>query len=167
MDLTSLRARAMEFSHTGIIITDATLPDNPVIDCNPAFEVITGYSRKEVIGRNCRFLQGSGTDPATIDAIRQAVAQQIYITVVIQNFSKRGEPFWNELSISPVFDRHNHLTHYIGIQNNVTVRETARGELAKEHAQMGQMNVVLRQKLQQQKAIDDRINDLLKKSHTV
>ena len=166
VDLVSLRARAMEFSHTGIIITDARLPDNPIIDCNPAFEVITGYSRKEVLGRNCRFLQGDDADQATIAAIRRAISHRQYITVVIKNYTKSGILFWNELSISPVFDRSDQLTHFIGIQNNVTVRETARLELAAEHTELSQMNNVLQQKVQQQKDIDARISELLKQSHS-
>jgi PAS domain S-box-containing protein len=156
----------MEFSHTGIAISDARLPDNPVIDCNPAFEVITGYSRDEVIGRNCRFLQREDADPATLKRIRSAIKKEQHITVVIKNYRKDGSPFWNELSISPVYNDDNQLTHFIGIQNNVTVRETAKLELDKQNNELGRMNLELRRKNQQQVDIDSRINELLKQSHT-
>src|ERR1035441_4353923 len=93
--LEPLRARAMEFAHTGIIITDATDPDNPVIDCNPAFEVVTGYSRQDVLGRNMRFLQRDKADKDALTAIRAAIKNQRHVMVVIRNFRKDGSMFWN------------------------------------------------------------------------
>jgi PAS domain S-box-containing protein len=165
-DLTPLRARAMEFSHTGITICDAQLPDTPIIDCNPAFEIITGYSRDEALGQNCRFLQHGDADKATLKLIRKAINNEQHITVVVRNYRKDGSLFWNELSISPVYDDNGQLTHFIGIQNNVTVRETARRELAQENAELSKMNTELRHKNQQQKDIDDRINELLQQSHS-
>ncbi|HUC87377.1 MAG TPA: PAS domain-containing protein [Candidatus Saccharimonadales bacterium] len=156
----------MQFSHTGITITDASLPDNPIIDCNPAFEVITGYSRREVLGKNCRFLQHDDVDQDTLGLIRKAINQQQHITVVIKNYRKDGSMFWNELSISPVYNAKNRLTHFIGIQNNVTVRETAQRELTQQNTELSKMNVELQSKNQQQKDIDDRINELLIQSHS-
>lgn len=165
-ELTPLRARAMQFSHTGIVITDARLPDNPIIDCNPAFEVITGYPRNEVIGRNCRFLQRHDNDKATLDLIRSAIETEQHVTVVIKNYRKDGTMFWNELSVSPVYDDTDRLSHFIGIQNNVTVRETARLELSKQNMVLSDMNDELLTKNQQQKDIDKRISDLLNQSHS-
>ena len=165
-NLTPLRARAMQFSHTGITITDANLPDNPIIDCNPAFEVITGYTRKEVLGKNCRFLQHSDADKPTKELMRKAIKNRQHVTVVIKNYRKDGSMFWNELSISPVYDDNDRLTHFIGIQNNVTVRETARLDLAQQNTELSEMNVELQNKNQQQKDIDERINELLKQSHS-
>lgn len=157
----------MQFSHTGIVITDAKLPDNPIIDCNPAFEVITGYTRTEVIGQNCRFLQHDDADKPTLKTIRDAIKNTRHVTVVIKNYRKDGSMFWNELSISPVYDDGGKLTHFIGIQNNVTLRETARLELAKQNTELGKMNAELQHKNQQQKDIDERINELLKQSHSL
>src|SRR5258708_1598731 len=88
--LEPLRARAMEFAHTGINITDALDPENPVIDCNPAFEVITGYSRSEVLGRNLRFLHRGQADADTLSEIRTAIKKQRHVTVIIRNFRKDG-----------------------------------------------------------------------------
>ena len=165
-NLEPLRARAMEFAHTGIVITDAREPDHPIIDCNPAFEVVTGYSRTEVLGKNMRLLQREDADPQTLGAIRKALDKRQHITVVIKNYRKDGTPFWNELSISPIYDEHDQLTHFIGIQNNVTVRETARRELAEENSELSKMNDQLRHKAEQQTAIDTRINELLRQSHS-
>lgn len=156
----------MQFSHTGIVITDAKLPDNPIIDCNPAFEVITGYTRAEVLGQNCRFLQQGDTDKKTLALMRAAIKNKQHVTVVIKNYRKDGSMFWNELSISPLYDDRDRLTHFIGIQNNVTVRETAQLELARENSELSRMNVELQHKNQQQKDIDDRINELLIQSHS-
>jgi PAS domain S-box-containing protein len=164
-ELTPLRARAMQFSHTGIVITDARAKDNPIIDCNPAFEVITGYTRAEVLGRNARFLQQDDVDKEILDQLRAALERAQHITVVIKNYRKDGSTFWNELSVSPVYDEDDRLTHFIGIQNNVTVRETARLEQAKKHSELGNINAELQRKGQQQRDIDKLINDLLRQSH--
>ncbi len=164
--LTPIRARAMQFSHTGITITDAQTPDNPIIDCNPAFEVITGYTRAEVLGKNCRFLQHSDIDKRTVKLMRDAIKNQQHVTVVVKNYRKDNSMFWNELSISPVYNDDDVLTHFIGIQNNVTVRETTRLELAQQNSELSRVNAELRTKNQQQKDIDERINELLVQSHS-
>ncbi|GAC1503103.1 MAG: hypothetical protein NVS1B10_08120 [Candidatus Saccharimonadales bacterium] len=165
-DLTPLRARAVQFSHTGVTIADARVADIPIIDCNPAFEVITGYARSDVISRNCRFLQGEDVDPKVLESIRKAIMKPEHVTVVIKNYRKDGSMFWNELSISPVFDDRGNLTHFIGIQNNVTLRETARLELAQQNTELSKINLELEAKNRQQKDIDERINELLKQSHS-
>ena len=164
--LMPLRARAMEFSHTGITISDAQLPDNPIVDCNSAFEVITGYSRDEVLGKNCRFLQHDDVDESTLNQIRSAIRQGKHLTVVIKNYRKDGIMFWNELSISPVYGDDGRLSHYIGIQNNVTVRETARMELKNQNHELNEMYSELSNKSKQQRDIDSRINELLRQSHS-
>lgn len=155
----------MQYSHTGIVITDARKLDNPIIDCNPAFEVVTGYTRQEVLGKNLRFLQGEDTDRKTLERLRRAIEKADHITVVIKNYRKDGSVFWNELSVSPVYDD-GKLTHFIGIQNNVTVREAARLELAKRNEELSHINLELQSKRQQQKDIDARISELLKQSHS-
>jgi len=88
-----LRDRAIAATSNGIVITDPSLTDNPIIFCNPAFESMTGYPSSEVLGRNCRFLQGADTDPATIDQIRKAVHEQVECQVVIKNYRKDGTMF--------------------------------------------------------------------------
>ncbi|MEP0783710.1 PAS domain-containing protein [Coleofasciculus sp. FACHB-129] len=117
--------RAMAATSCGIVISDASLPNNPIIYCNPAFEKITGYSTAEVLGRNCRFLQGKDTDPAAIEQIRQAVRKGKECQVVLKNYRKDGTPFWNDLSISPVYDDEGRVTQFIGVQTDITERKAA------------------------------------------
>ncbi len=109
----------------GIVISDARLPQNPIIYCNPAFEKITGYAQDEVVGRNCRFLQGDKTDPQAIEKIRQSLKNQQGCEVVLQNYRKDGTLFWNDLTISPVRDADGCLTHFIGVQTDITARKQA------------------------------------------
>ncbi len=126
-----LLERAIAGSSNGIIITDHSKPDNPIIYCNRAFEKITGYSRTEVTGSNCRFLQGPDTDKEAIAKIREAILEEKDCLVVLKNYRKDGTTFWNELAISPVKDSHNRLTHFIGIQTDITSRKKAEDALRK------------------------------------
>ncbi len=125
VDALRLRDRAFASVSSGIVITDARQPDNPIIDVNPAFERITGYARHEVLSNNCRMLQFARTDPATVREIRQALHERREIGVTILNQRKDGTPFWNDLLISPVFDPDGTLTHFVGIQTDITARKLA------------------------------------------
>jgi PAS domain S-box-containing protein len=127
--------RAMAATSTGIAIADATNPEHPIIYCNPAFESMTGYRRQEVIGKNCRFLQGSDTDPAAVETIRQALRTESECQVTLKNYRKDGTAFWNALSISPVRDRTGKLTHFIGVQRDITDRKQAEEALQNSSAQ--------------------------------
>jgi PAS domain S-box-containing protein len=114
------RDRAIAAASFGICIADATQPDCPIVYCNPAFEKMTGYSHSEVIGRNCRFLQGADTEPDAVAQIRQAVRDRREYRVVLKNYRKDGSPFWNELAISPVRNEQGEVTHFIGLQTDIT-----------------------------------------------
>jgi hypothetical protein len=105
---------------TSVVLADPTLPDCPVVYANPAFHRVTGYPPEEVLGRNCRFLQGRGSDPAAIHAIRRAVAEARAVEVRIVNHRRDGSRFVNQLHISPVFDAAGRLRHLLGIQHDVT-----------------------------------------------
>ncbi|GAB1542363.1 hypothetical protein NUACC21_50370 [Scytonema sp. NUACC21] len=120
-----LRDRAIAASRNGIVIADVTMPGFPVIYANQAFEQITGYSVDEVIGKNCQFLQGADTNQVGLVELRNAISQGKGCTVVLRNYRKDGSLFWNELSISPVHDCNHKLTHYIGIQTDITERQRA------------------------------------------
>ncbi len=124
-----LMERAINASSNGIIITDAISADNSVIYANAAFERITGYSREDVLGRNCRFLQGPQTSQSELERLRQAILQGQDCLVVLQNYRADGSLFWNELHIAPVFNEEKHLTHFIGIQNDITERYQAQEEI--------------------------------------
>jgi PAS domain S-box-containing protein len=125
VDALRLRERAFASVSSGIVITDARQPDNPIIDVNPAFERITGYARHEVLSNNCRMLQFARTDPATVREIREALDARREIGVTILNQRRDGTPFWNDLFISPVFDPDGTLTHFVGIQTDITARKLA------------------------------------------
>ena len=114
---------AMDEAPVGITVADPNEPDEPLIYVNEAFERLTGYDTYEVLGRNCRFLQGEGTDPETVEHIRRAVDDQRSISVEILNYRKNGEPFWNQLSVAPVHDDDGDLTHYLGFQTDITERK--------------------------------------------
>lgn len=124
-----LKDRALSASSEGVTIADARLPDRPLIYVNAGFERLTGYSRNEVLGRNCRFLQGAGTDADTVTEIRSAIQAGRDCTLEILNYRKNGEPFWNRLAITPVRDEEGEVTHFIGIQSDVSARRRAEEDL--------------------------------------
>ena len=121
-------ARALASVSDGVLITDPSQPNNPIIYSNPAFSRITGYQPEEILGRNCRLLQGSGTNPRTIARIRKAVKNQQEVKATLLNYRKDGQPFWNELKISPVFSNEGDLLYFVGIQTDITKRKLAEEE---------------------------------------
>ncbi|MGL5062022.1 MAG: PAS domain-containing sensor histidine kinase [Microcoleus sp.] len=118
----SLLERAIAASSNGITIADARMPDRPIIYCNRAFEQLTGYSSEEVLGRNCRLLQGPDTDRAELQRLRNSLQAGTEVKVILKNYRKDKTPFWNELTISPVRDDSGEITHFIGVQNDITQR---------------------------------------------
>ncbi|MEG4457857.1 PAS domain S-box protein [Microcoleus sp. N9_A1] len=127
--------RAIAATSTGVTISDATHPEHPIIYCNPAFESMTGYRRQEIIGKNCQFLQGSDTDPVAVEIIRQALQTKSECKVILKNYRKDGTTFWNCFSISPVRDRTGKLTHFIGVQRDITQSKQAEEALHNSEAQ--------------------------------
>ncbi|GAB3681607.1 diguanylate cyclase domain-containing protein [Angustibacter aerolatus] len=120
-----LLQRALDAATTGITVSDARLPGQPLIWVNSAFARLSGQSADEVLGRNCRFLQGPGSDPRVIADISAAIAAGEGIHTRLLNYRQDGTPWWNELSLSPVLDEHGVVTHYIGVQDDVTARVEA------------------------------------------
>jgi two-component system cell cycle sensor histidine kinase/response regulator CckA len=117
-----LRDRAIQAVVGGLIISDATRPDQPIIYTSPGFERLTGYTGSEVAGRNCRFLQGPETDPQAVAVVRDAIRTARPCDVEFLNYRKDGTPFWNHLQISPVQDDAGRVTHFVGVQSDVTGR---------------------------------------------
>lgn len=115
-----LRNRAIESSLNAIVLTDARHPDHVVEYVNPAFERITGYAAREVVGRNCRFLQGNDRNQPALQPIRAALRHQQEGRAVLRNLRKDGTVFWNDLLIAPVRNDAGEVTHFIGIVNDVT-----------------------------------------------
>ncbi len=123
-----LLERGIAASSNGIVITDASQGDNTIIYVNPGFESITGYSREEVIGKNCRFLQGSDHHQPALTELRKAIKTGESCSVTLRNYRKDGRLFWNELTVSPVRNTWGEVTHYIGIQSDISDRKKAEEE---------------------------------------
>ena len=141
----ALRDRSINSATNGILIADARQPDMPTVYCNAAFEKITGYAAAEVLGQNCRFLQGTDHQQPGLDAIRQAIRQGTEAKAELRNFRKDGSLFWNELYIAPVKDPQGGLTHFIGIQTDITQRKHQEIELANKTRELAQSNAELQQ----------------------
>jgi len=113
----------------GVTLSDPDQEDNPLVYANEAFELITGYNREDILGRNCRFLQGNDRDQKGIEQIRQAMRNNNSVTVTLRNYRKDGKLFYNRFSIRPLFDHHGRLIYYLGIQYDVTNQVQADEEL--------------------------------------
>lgn len=118
----------------GITLSDPDQEDNPIVYANAAFELITGYDRDEIVGHNCRFLQGEDRDQAGIERIREAMREQQPVTVTLRNYRKDGTLFHNRFSIRPLFDRQGNLIYFLGIQYDVTNQVQAEEELQRLNA---------------------------------
>ncbi len=108
--------QAIAASSNGITISDPSQPDNPLIYVNRSFELMTGYSAEEVLGSNCRFLQGHDGDPPAMDEVRAALREERDCIVLLRNYRKDGTSFWNEFRLSPVHDERGRLVNFVGVQ---------------------------------------------------
>lgn len=115
-----LFASVFDSSPVGISLADATKPDMPLTYVNDAFVNMTGYSKEESINSNCRFLQGENTSQESVDKIRHAIKTKTQVTVDLLNYTKQGEPFWNRLLVSPIFDSQGEVVYFAGIQQDIT-----------------------------------------------
>nr|WP_237022410.1 PAS domain-containing protein [Herbaspirillum frisingense] len=132
---------AVEMTRMPMIVSDPNQPDNPIIFVNNAFINMTGYSRADVIGKNCRFLQGPETDRAVVAQVREAVLERREIATELLNYRKNGSTFWNALFISPVYDQHGELKYFFSSQLDISRRrdaEQALGQARKMEA-LGQL----------------------------
>ncbi|XWS71761.1 hypothetical protein CRYUN_Cryun03dG0166600 [Craigia yunnanensis] len=109
-------ATTLERIEKNFVITDPRLPDNPIIFASDSFLELTEYSREEILGRNCRFLQGPETDPATVRKIREAIDNQTDVTVQLINYTKSGKKFWNVFHLQPMRDQKGEVQYFIGVQ---------------------------------------------------
>lgn len=104
----------------GVTLSDPDLPDCPLVYVNRVFQEMSGYSQDEMIGRNCRFLQGADHDQPELDTLRAAIREHQACTVTLRNYRKNGELFLNRLSIRPLVDRDNRVIYYLGIQYDLS-----------------------------------------------
>ncbi|MGA1264483.1 MAG: PAS domain S-box protein [Prochlorothrix sp.] len=130
-DWLALMERAISYARNGIIITDATQADNPAIYVNPAVSRMTGYTPAEILGQNCRLFQGHDRQQVNLAKVSESVRQGRDCEVVLRNYRRDGSLFWNELHIAPVYDEKRNLTHFIGIQSDITSQKQAEAELLK------------------------------------
>lgn len=118
-------AAAVRATRMAMVITDPSLPDNPIVFCNVAFQQLTGYQREEIVGRNCRFLQGPDTDKAAVAKVRTAVQDGHDVDVDLLNYRKDGTTFWNALYLSPVRDSGGTIRFFFASQLDVSDRVAA------------------------------------------
>jgi len=116
----ALMRQALDLTGTGFVLTDPRLDDNPIVYANGSFVEMTGYPQDEVIGRNCRFLQGPDTDQAEIDRLRRAIAREEPVTIEVVNHRRDGTPFVNEVHVAPVRDGAGRAVRFVGVQIDVT-----------------------------------------------
>ncbi|RZK98030.1 MAG: PAS domain-containing protein, partial [Methylobacterium sp.] len=127
-------AAAVRATRMAMIITDPRQADNPIVFVNDAFLRMTGYARDEIMGRNCRFLQGAGTDRGAVALIREAVTAGRDIAIDILNYRKDGTPFWNALYLSPVTNEAGEVPYFFASQLDVTDRVDAHMRVEQEKA---------------------------------
>lgn len=127
-----LYLKALNSAYSGVIITDNLQYDNPIIYCNKAFETISGYAHDEIIGHNCRFLQAQDRSQAERSMIKESIERGEECKIEIRNYRKDGTLFWNELFISPVKNDEGQVTHFIGVQNDISDRKKAEHDLREE-----------------------------------
>lgn len=126
----SIALQALNAANDGITICDLNTSDYSLIYVNKAFEKMTGFKRSEVLGKNCRFLQGNLPSQPGTELIYKAMQAQKSCRVVLQNVKKDGSLFWNELSVAPIIDNENKVSHYVGIQKDVTCEINQKQQIA-------------------------------------
>lgn len=110
----------LESCVNGMTLTDSVSEDEPVIYVNRAFEIMSGYSREEVIGRNCRFMQNDDRDQPERELLMSAIRRNDPVQVTLRNYKKNGSLFYNRLVLQPLFDESGRLAYYLGVQYDVT-----------------------------------------------
>ena len=144
LNLEILKQAVMD-SRDGITISDNGAEDNPLIFVNPAFERLTGYSFEEITNVNCRYLQKNDRDQPELETIHKAVDEGEYCLVTLRNYRKDGTMFWNELSISPIYNEKRIVSHFLGIQKDVTSRVLIEQQLRQDNQSLEETKACLEQ----------------------
>ena len=131
-------------SNDGIVIAEKEGEDNILIYVNPAFEKLTGYSADEILYQDCRFLQSGDRDQAGLAPIREALQNGGSCREILRNYRKDGTPFWNELSLSTVYNENDKQTYFVGVQKDVTTQVKALQRVAQLEAQLAAAQAELR-----------------------
>ncbi len=135
----NLLKKAVNASTDGIVIAEQEGSDNILIYANQAFEELTGYPEEEILYQDCRFLQADDRDQGPLAEVREAIRRGEATRVVLRNYRKDGSLFWNELSITPVFNDDDHITYFIGIQRDVTELVRVREENERLRARVAEL----------------------------
>ncbi|QOQ75404.1 PAS domain S-box protein [Pseudomonas poae] len=130
-------------SNDGIVVAEREGKDKPLIYVNPAFERQTGYTLDEILYQDCRFLQAGDRDQPALIAIREALASGGSCREILRNYRKDGTPFWNELSLSSVYNEADKQTYYVGVQKDVTTQVKAQQRVTQLEAQVAQLKAQL------------------------
>ena len=160
--------RAIAASSNGITVSDSRLPGEPLIYVNRSFELMTGYSSGEVIGRNCRFLQETDRNQPALLEVRAALREGRDCEVLLRNYRKDGALFWNELRLSPVHDDRGRIVNFVGVQNDVTERKSAEEGLRRAHAELdervrqrtarlAEANALLRREIAERRELEEQL----------
>ncbi len=123
--------KALQTAQQNFVISDPSLPDNPIVYASAGFLVLTGYKLDQVLGRNCRFLQGPATDPKAVDRIRSGIESGEDTTVCLRNYRADGSTFWNQFFVAALRDGDGNIVNYLGVQCKVS-EEYARAFVANE-----------------------------------
>lgn len=115
----------------GVTLADPDQEDIPLVYANKAFEIMTGYTQEETLGKNCRFLQGNEHKQAGVNQLREAIKNKEPIEVTLRNYRKNGELFYNQLKMMPLFDSKGNLLYFLGVQYDVTDKILAEEEIKK------------------------------------
>jgi len=131
-------AQILDSCVNGITISDPDLPDNPIVYANEVFERMTGYTRDEIVGRNCRFLQTDDRDQDALTQLREAMDKKAPVEVTLRNYRKDGSLFYNRLSIRPLLDPDGRVIYFLGVQYDVTDQVEAQQEIERLTTLLGQ-----------------------------
>ena len=124
--------KALQTTQQNFVITDPSMPDNPIVYASEGFLLLTGYNLQQVLGRNCRFLQGPETDPKAVDRIRKGIETGEDTNVIIMNYRVDGSKFWNQFFVAALRDGEGHVVNYLGVQCKVS-EEYARAVIRNEN----------------------------------
>lgn len=122
----------------GVTLADPDIEGMPIVYVNKAFEKMTGYSQEEIVGRNCRFLQGEDREQAERYKLAEAIQNRVGIEVTLRNYKKNGELFYNRLKLSPLFDNQGKLLYFLGVQHDVTELMQAESKIKQLYQQLQQ-----------------------------
>ncbi|MFB6309096.1 MAG: PAS domain-containing protein [Haloarculaceae archaeon] len=138
-----MKTRAMDEAPVGITISDPSRDDNPLIYVNDRFEELTGYDEEEILGKNCRFLQGEDTDPERVAAMREAIDAGEPVTVELRNYREDGTEFWNRVRIMPLTDDDGTVWRWVGFQEDITDRKEDERRLKRQNERLDELTSVV------------------------